>query len=1186
MNTVDLGASTSSLSEAIIYPWIAQPPDGRPRSLSCQLPGPPLQWQLLVDDEVSSAKSPGNSPRNSFSSTGSVASQASSSKDNRSEHGSQGSRAGLGKLARFLTSRDKSVASDRPASHGSDSSLAPDIASLRKANSIDSLLESSSSGYNLDSIAQNGGVSPVTPGSSGKPLPASPSVPAKLESHKKGNGSSTSPTVSKHSKGSRQGSLERIIDSSPLTKAERKKLEKYNKFNIDLQALFAAVEHKQLDRARGILETTNVDVNSVNADGFTPLDLAVMTTNVAMVQLLQSHGAAESPKFPCRETRSNQLQTLVREAGRCVEDLGTCVLSAATNGSLSAALLKEKERQLSLWQRRHQLLKRMKTGFDHLRPPDPPSSVQLEVVGNRSLKVKFCAPETAYQESSIVTKYKVEWSCYEDFSLLAGSREISDVQKLELMIPDLTQGSTYFVRVAAGNVKGFSSWRSASPLSATPSSWRDVEGKVPRSSGRLGKLDDLFHQIINSRSGHASEIKDLSETPQQQRRQVRKSIKHLFTSAPKFQKNMKRGVFLACLLYHEDRIIVTAEDTLPILEVDETYPSPLHTDFHWLMKVACTWEDVKTLRQDMEKSHSSSNVHFRSKLLQAAEQMQSALGLQDLGQLYYLPLKDSEGTTVLCTVKHIQDPKTMVTLSVRWLPLYKIQRKRANNSDSNGDNPGVNDLLLDSLQEMILYSQVSNKPLSRGLYVGYMKLKSSVDAIRVVVPRLIPNVLPHAKIRDNPHVSCEEWQWFKSLASGSLPVGPTEIQMKFQKALSLATKQLLTELDIPENVIDLHRYYDVEVIELSENVSFLLVLPPVDSVCSVPGQCDEITSRPDCIPLPIQIFEMIHMTTYQPNFIMRYSRLSSILEMDNMLAHHAHREAFSSTELSEAKSRLNQLQEFQSQVDNMWRAIRWIMDVLTFARDKQGSNGVLLKDIWTNASSPDSPRINSPEQVKEVTESTRTSPAPSMRLLDTEKRQIRRCSSTSRLQISRTDLAVDIMNCKAHSAERLGDSTSRSSIRSSFAGSLKSFSSVDIAVDPKEHFSSNDDELDRVDVAETSSRPSSPVAESESEIRVYADYETGLASGYSVKLSVNRLTTARDIVETIVKQMNTGVMVKGKQGPIYDESQFHTFCLVVTVGARERCLSDDFHPLELQGPWLKGKLSVRRKSTPFNNGAD
>ena len=47
VNSVDLGASTGSLSEALVYPWIAHqpsgPPDGRPRSLSCQLPGPPLR---------------------------------------------------------------------------------------------------------------------------------------------------------------------------------------------------------------------------------------------------------------------------------------------------------------------------------------------------------------------------------------------------------------------------------------------------------------------------------------------------------------------------------------------------------------------------------------------------------------------------------------------------------------------------------------------------------------------------------------------------------------------------------------------------------------------------------------------------------------------------------------------------------------------------------------------------------------------------------------------------------------------------------------------------------------------------------------------------------------------------------------------------------------------------------------
>lgn len=48
VNSVDLGASTTSLSDALVYPWIAhschpQPPDARPRSLSCQLPGPPFR---------------------------------------------------------------------------------------------------------------------------------------------------------------------------------------------------------------------------------------------------------------------------------------------------------------------------------------------------------------------------------------------------------------------------------------------------------------------------------------------------------------------------------------------------------------------------------------------------------------------------------------------------------------------------------------------------------------------------------------------------------------------------------------------------------------------------------------------------------------------------------------------------------------------------------------------------------------------------------------------------------------------------------------------------------------------------------------------------------------------------------------------------------------------------------------
>ena len=65
--------------------------------------------------------------------------------------------------------------------------------------------------------------------------------------------------------------------------------------------------------------------------------------------------------------------------------------------------------------------------------------------------------------------------------------------------------------------------------------------------------------------------------------------------------------------------------------------------------------------------------------------------------------------------------------------------------------------------------QVSNRPLQRGLYIGYLKLKSSVDLIRVLVPKAAPNLVPHAKVRDNPWVSSEEWQWLRKLAAANQP---------------------------------------------------------------------------------------------------------------------------------------------------------------------------------------------------------------------------------------------------------------------------------------------------------------------------------------------------------------------------------------------------------------------------------
>ena len=80
-------------------------------------------------------------------------------------------------------------------------------------------------------------------------------------------------------------------------------------------------------------------------------------------------------------------------------------------------------------------------------------------------------------------------------------------------------------------------------------------------------------------------------------------------------------------------------------------------------------------RKDLEKSQSISSAHYRSGILMAIEQMQSSLGLQDLGKLFHKPLRDSESTIVFCSIQRLLDPKAISCLSVRWLPLTKLHKR-------------------------------------------------------------------------------------------------------------------------------------------------------------------------------------------------------------------------------------------------------------------------------------------------------------------------------------------------------------------------------------------------------------------------------------------------------------------------------------------------------------------------------
>ncbi|KAK5640728.1 hypothetical protein RI129_009275 [Pyrocoelia pectoralis] len=1116
--------------------------------------------------------------------------------------------------------------------------------------------------------------------------------------------------------------------SKKQAKLIQQRLERLARINIHLQALFAAIEHGHLEKARTILESTDVDVNSVNNDGLSPLDIAVLSNNRPLVKMLISFGAREGSQFSSAEKLGSHLKHLLGEAELRLQELGglleePCGAPFNTRASFSSIIGNsypasamtgcaggDTEKQAIAWSRRVKVLRRMVLGFAQARPPDPPSLVAVDITSSTSITLRLQDPITS--DSAINTKYIVQWSARTDFAPITGEIEILDVSKPTCTI-ELTQGRRYFFRAACGNLKGYGSFVSSAPASVVPSTWREVDRRESRYNGKLLNLDQLIEEVKQIRPGT-----EILETPGPQRRTQRKktTIKQLFSAASKFQKHLKRGIYLACILYHEDKVLVTNEDFLPVIEIDESFPSCIHTDLHWFMKVACTWNDTKFLRCDMEKTTSSA-AHFRTKLLAAALQMQSALCLQDLGQLFYRPLRDVNGTVVLSTINYIKSPKSVSVLNSRWLPMNKVFKKVVLSDDHS-----ISEILMGSIQEQINYHQVSGLKLSKGLYLAYLKMQSSVDLIQVVVPAKSPNMLPHCKVRDNPHVSEEEWRFLKNQHISNTMDHTTEQQRTFLDLITSAAKRLFNYMDISNEDALTHRICDLEIVDLTDDVSFIVVCPSAELSCSVPGQREILLQRGDLLSLPIQVFEMIHLSTYQSDLIQKYSKLSCLLELDAATASHLHREAFSNSEVVAARERLSKLQSLQMKLNSIWKHMRWLMDVITFARDRitcgLSMKHILEKEVEVNTSLKRS-LLQIPNQDTKIFKSTpgRGSwPGPgagvcppnnsllnefskseqqlsknesiiSCQYLTTTSDTDSRKNSDSynsdyfsdRLPPSRSEdilfSSIPVSNNHRCRASTISSTSATSSpllsVRPMFSGSLLSVNTFNTTnTSDSMHSLSSDSEAScpiplssstprktkhkqkivpsrsmtnvkqslgntstkksdkhqdpnflMSNLQTTSSRSLTNIKNIEIDtehstylkpldgykkpdiidpifkvpytdagtststkdyslpgiLQVYAAYETGLASGTSLKLHVTPRTTAREVVDLVVKQLNMAVVLKGKDGPIYTTDKLKNFCLVAVIGARERCLRDDFKPLQLQNPWKKGRLYVRQK---------
>lgn len=81
------------------------------------------------------------------------------------------------------------------------------------------------------------------------------------------------------------------------------------------------------------------------------------------------------------------------------------------------------------------------------------------------------------------------------------------------------------------------------------------------------------------------------------------------------------------------------------------------------------------------------------------------------------------------------------------------------------------------------------------------------------------------------------------------------------------------------------------------------------------------------------------------------------------------------------------------------------------------------------------------------------------------------------------------------------------------------------------------------------------------------------------QLRVTHRTSAGEMVRLVVQEMNevSRRMLGSPERCVYREEQLEHFGLVLLLEDREKWLQDDFRPLELQNPWLRGKLCVRVK---------
>ncbi|CAF1290315.1 unnamed protein product, partial [Didymodactylos carnosus] len=519
-------------------------------------------------------------------------------------------------------------------------------------------------------------------------------------------------------------------------------------------------------------------------------------------------------------------------------------------------------------------------------------------------------------------------------------------------------GIRCYVRVSAGNMKGFGPATITNPPFCIPSSWREFS-KTSRQSLCETKFTEILNRIkpdkISATTAEGQESPEMpnpSSTRQRRRSygHIRKNVRQLLQLHPKLEKTMKRGLYLVSIVFNGDRMLISNEDMFPMVEVDENYGNNLLADFQWFIKLSFDWDELKTLRPNFERCGSATTFFLRMKLVQAAIELQMLLDMTNLGRLHHHFVRDNYETAAFVLICELHGDLRTCPVNLKWSSIARF-REQIQETESNKKLTCIQQIA-DKLGDLINFYQSSVNRLDSGLYLAYLKMQNSVDSVRVMVDRRMPGMLPCAKIRNISNVSREEWEWLHqtstdvSTSNGlDLVCSTSSVNedsessimniISFKQQFSQAAKQLCLMLNLPETRFSNSRIYDSQVVEVRDDLSLIILMSTADevNVLSTPSMTRHIQEN-NFMFLPVYIFEILQHLSNNYRFISQYSRVSICLDFELLVAQQIQREAFSMTELEESKTRLNQLLNCQQDLDDIWRTSRWLVDVINCAKDK------------------------------------------------------------------------------------------------------------------------------------------------------------------------------------------------------------------------------------------------------------